>query len=145
VKPRTIYTLGTSTRSIDDLLEIITEYGIRAVADVRRFPSSTRYPHFGRQNLETVMKERGLAYYWLGDLLGGYRKGGYTAYQQERSYLRGLEELESIAKKMRTALMCAERFPWKCHRLQIAGSLLERGWDVVHIIDKDRTWQPGRH
>jgi len=142
VKPRTIYTLGTSTRSLHDFLEIMETYGIEGIADVRRFPASRRYLHFNLQNLETVTRERGLAYYWLGDLLGGYRRGGYASYQEEPSYLRGLEELEAIATRVLSVIVCAERFPWKCHRLQISRSLRERGWEVIHIIEKDRTWQP---
>lgn len=140
--PGILYTLGTSTRPLDQFFEIMEQYGIRAIADVRRFPSSARHPHFSRQNLEVVTKKRGLAYYWLGDLLGGYRKGGYAAYQGEPAYLRGLEQLEVIATRLLSVIVCAERFPWKCHRFQISLSLRERGWDVIHIIDKDRTWQP---
>jgi len=142
VKPRTIYTLGTSTRSIDDFFEILELYGIEGIADVRRFPASRRYPHFSRPNLESVAQQKDLAYFWLGDLLGGYRKGGYAAYQREEAYLRGLEVLETIAGRARTVVLCAERFPWKCHRLQISRSLEERGWEVIHLIEKDRIWHP---
>lgn len=116
-------------------------YHIRNVIDVRRFPKSRRYPWFNREALEVEFQSRGFVYLWLGDLLGGFRKDGYDAYKMEAAYLRGLEEVERTAISSMVTLICAEKLPWKCHRLQIAGSLEERGWDMVHIIDRDRICQ----
>lgn len=73
--------------------------------------------------------------------MGGFRKGGYEAFKMEATYLRGLEEVERVAIRSMVVLICAEKFPWKCHRLRIGGSLEERGWDVIHILDRDRVWQ----
>jgi uncharacterized protein (DUF488 family) len=141
---RTIYTLGTSTRSPEDFFSILKAFGIKGIADVRRFPRSRKFPQFNMEKIEEDSKEQNLSYYWLGDHLGGFRKGGYEKYKKENSYLEGLQKVEALAEQYPFVLICAERFPWKCHRLQISQSLLERGWDVIHIIDRDRTWRPKR-
>ena len=139
---KTIYTLGTSTRSIKDFFSALEIYKIKCIADVRRFPKSSKYPHFNRNNLETEAKGRNLFYQWFGELLGGYRSGGYETYMRETSFQRGLQKVEHLAKEIPTVLICAERLPWKCHRFKISHSLTERGWNVVHIIERDRIWQP---
>ena len=139
---KTIYTLGTSNRSTDEFFSLLKAFGIRGIADVRRFPRSTRFPHFSRENLEKEARRREIVYCWLGDLLGGFRSGGYEAYKEEEAYGRGIEAVEALARELATVLICAERLPWKCHRLQISRSLEERGWEMVHIIDEGRTWQP---
>lgn len=139
---RTIYTLGTSTRSAEDFFSILKAFGIKGIADVRRFPRSRKFPHFTREKIAEQSREQDLSYHWLGDLLGGFRKGGYENYKKEASYLEGLQKLEALAEESRFVLVCAERLPWKCHRLQISRSLVKRGWNVIHIIDRDRTWQP---
>jgi len=139
---KTIYTLGTSTRSMEDFFSALETYEIHCIADVRRFPRSRKYPHFNRDNLEAKAKDRNLFYQWFGDVLGGYRSGGYEAYMQEISFQRGLQKVEHLAKKLSTVLICAERLPWKCHRFKISHRLIEKGWNVVHIIEKDRIWQP---
>jgi uncharacterized protein (DUF488 family) len=141
---RTIYTLGTSTRSLKDFSSILKAFGIKGIADVRRFPRSRKFSHFNKERIEEDSREQDLSYHWLGDHLGGFRKGGYENYKKENSYLEGLQKVEALAEQHPFVLICAERFPWKCHRLQISQSLLERGWDVIHIIDRDRTWRPKR-
>jgi uncharacterized protein (DUF488 family) len=137
-----IYTLGTSTRSLSEFFSILESYGVQTIGDVRRFPNSKRFPHFNRENLETTAKHQGIAYHWLGEELGGYRKGGYESYKQESAFQEGLKRLEEVAEKSLTVFICAERLPWKCHRMHIARSLKEKGWHVIHIIEQDRTWQP---
>jgi uncharacterized protein (DUF488 family) len=141
---RTIYSLGTSTRCLENFFSILKAFGIKGIADVRRFPRSRKFPHFNREKIEEESREQNLFYHWLGDLLGGFRKGGYENYKKETSYLEGLEKVEALAEQSPFVLVCAERFPWKCHRLHISRSLVERGWDVIHIIDGDRTWRPKR-
>ena len=138
---RRIHTLGTSNRTLEEFFAVLDTYNIRHVIDVRRFPKSRRCPWFDRETLEVELQSKGFEYLWLGDLLGGFREGGYEAYKMEMAYLRGLEEVERAAIRSMVALICAEKFPWKCHRLRIAGSLEERGWDVIHILDGDRIWQ----
>jgi uncharacterized protein (DUF488 family) len=141
---RTIYTLGTSTRSPEDFFSTLKGFCIKGIADVRRFPRSRKFPHFNREKIEEESREQNLSYHSLGDLLGGFRKGGYENYKKEPSYLEGLQKVEALAEQYPFVLVCAERFPWKCHRLQISRSLVERGWDVIHIIDRDRIWRPKR-
>ena len=121
---------------------MLETYEINCIADVRRFPKSRKYPHFNRDNLEAETKGRNLSYQWLGDLLGGYRSGGYEAYMGQIPFQKGLQQVEDLAKEISTVLICAERLPWKCHRFKISHRLTERGWNVVHIIERDRIWQP---
>jgi len=139
---RTIYTLGTSTRTPEEFFGILRRYAIGLIADVRRFPSSRRYPHFDRPNLAAQLEEVGVAYRYLGEKLGGYRPGGYEAYTQTAAFREGLEELASLAKSIPTAILCSERFPWKCHRRFIAAHLAAGGWQVIHIIDAERIYVP---
>lgn len=137
-----IYSLGSSTRSWEEFLALLDAYGIRTLADVRAFPVSRRYPHFCRDHLDAKLPRVGVSYHWLGKRLGGYRTGGYEGYTASQAYRSGLAELEALAAARPTAFLCAERFPWKCHRRFIAASLQDRGWDVIHIIEADRTWRP---
>jgi uncharacterized protein (DUF488 family) len=137
-----IYTLGSSTRTPAEFLAALAAFGVRTVADVRRFPQSTRYPHFGADTLAELLAGAGAAYAWLGDDLGGYRAGGYPAYRETAPFLRGLARLEALARRSPTAILCAERLPWRCHRRFIATALRRRGWEVVHIVEPDRVWAP---
>ena len=136
-----IYTLGSSTRTKEEFLRLLQHFGIRKVADVRRFPTS-RFQHFQQENLREVLWEVGVDYVHLGKELGGYRSGGYQSHLASSSFREGLERLEREARTKPTAILCAERFPWKCHRRFIGVELARRGWRVVHIIDEERTWEP---
>ena len=138
----TVYTLGSSTRSLEEFLEILRAYGIQGVVDVRRFPASRRFAHFTQANLKPSMERAGIRYTYLGQELGGHRKEGYEAYTRTPRFLEGIARLEAVACKRPTAFFCAERFPWKCHRRFIARVLSQRGWRVVHLLEKDRTWEP---
>jgi len=136
-----IFTLGTDRRSEEDFIEILLSYNIAAIIDVRSVPKS-RIPTFTRDNLEGLLKREGLEYFFLGRELGGFRKGGYPAYLVTEEFTHGIETLESIAEKRQAVIICAERFPWKCHRKWIARELHQRGWDIEHIIDKGKVWVP---
>lgn len=139
---KSIYTLGTSRRSWEDFIEILMAYGIECLVDVRSFPRS-KLEHFRRENLEKSLVENGIEYRWLGKELGGLRKGGYEAHTQTELFREGIELVESVASEKLTVIVCAERFPWKCHRRWIARELQRRGWRVEHILEKDRVWVPG--
>jgi uncharacterized protein (DUF488 family) len=141
---KTIYTLGTSTRSPEEFISLLTGHRIEAVADVRRFPTS-RFEHFKRENLAGLLHGSGIEYIYLGDELGGYRRGGYPNFTTTPEFQAGLARLERIARERKTAFICAERFPWRCHRRFIAMELERRGWPVIHILDKSRDWVPGKH
>jgi uncharacterized protein (DUF488 family) len=136
-----IYTLGTSTRSEEEFVELLRHYRIETVVDVRSFPQS-RFEQFKRENLEKILEGQGFHYVYLGKELGGFRKGGYLAYTKTTPFQEGIAHLERVGRVSITAFICAERFPWKCHRRFIASSLEERGWKVEHILEKGRVWRP---
>lgn len=136
-----IYTLGTGLRSLEDFIEIISSYSIEAVIDVRSFPTS-KLEHFRKENLESLLKQDAFEYHSLGKELGGFRKGGYENYTRTDEFKIGINKLEAIASEKTSVIICAERFPWKCHRRFIARALHKREWEVVHIIDKGKVWIP---
>lgn len=137
-----IYTLGTDRRNEEDFIEILFAYGIKSLIDVRSFPKS-RIPIFTRETLKNILHREGIAYHFLGKELGGFRKGGYISYILTDDFLQGIALLESIAGQQTSVIVCAERFPWKCHRKWISRELHKRGWQVEHIIDKGKLWIPG--
>ena len=136
-----IYTLGTDRRTEEDFIEILLAYNIQSLIDVRRFPKS-KIPIFRRENLEPLLRREELEYHFLGEELGGFRKGGYIAYTLTDNFSKGIALLESLALQKTAVIICAERFPWKCHRKWIARELHKRGWEVDHIIDKGKVWVP---
>jgi uncharacterized protein (DUF488 family) len=136
-----IYTLGTDRRTEEDFIEILLSYNIQYLIDVRRFPKS-KIPIFRRENLEPLLQQEKLEYHFLGQELGGFRKGGYLAYIRTEDFIRGIDILESLALQKLSVIICAERFPWKCHRKWIARELHRRGWEIEHIIDKGKVWVP---
>ncbi len=136
-----IYTLGTNKRSEEDFIEILLAYNIQSLIDVRSFPRS-KIQIFRRENLEPTLRLEGIEYHFLGAELGGFRKGGYLAYTITDDFRKGIDLLESVALAKTSVIVCAERFPWKCHRKWIARELHKRGWGVEHIIDKGKVWVP---
>lgn len=141
MQSRFIYTLGTGLRSAEDFIEILLSYDIRAVIDVRSFPRS-KMPHFTDGPLSELLASNGITYYFLGGELGGFRKGGYTSYIITEEFSEGVGMIESIAWETVSAIICSEKFPWKCHRKWISRELRHRGWVVEHIIDKGKVWKP---
>ena len=153
---RIIYTLGHSNRSLEEFLDILRHYSIEAVADVRRFPSSRKFPHFNKDNLRRSLISEGIEYHWFGELGGkrGYIPGAekykcfraegyrnYVALMQTEEWRRAFNELVSLATNKVTVVLCAERIPWRCHRKLISDALLARGFVVIHIIDKGKEYQ----
>ena len=136
-----IYTLGTNKRSEEDFVEILLAYNIQSLIDVRSYPRS-KIPLFRKENLELLLTLEGIEYHFLGTELGGFRKGGYIAYTITDDFRKGIDLLESIAITKPSVIICAERFPWKCHRKWIARELHKRRWEVEHIIDKGKVWVP---
>lgn len=145
----TIWTIGHSTRTLEAFLELLAAYRIEAVADVRRFPGSRRYPHFAKDALSETLPTHGIVYQWLPKLGGrrpvrsdspndGWRNAsfrGYADYLTTAEFAEGLDELLALAGLQRTAMMCAEALWWRCHRALIADVLRVRGVEVIHIID----------
>lgn len=134
-----IYTLGSSLRSEEEFLELIGSYHIQLVIDVRRFPVS-KLEHFNKNNLSASLKGLGVEYLYMGEQLGGYRRGGYQSYMETQQFQQGVAEVMRWANRYNTTLLCAERFPWRCHRRFIAQALEGEGWVVVHILERDKTW-----
>lgn len=151
----TFYTIGHSTRSLPEFLAILKAYGISAIADVRAFPNSQRFPHFSQKSLAAALAKAGIAYVWLGKELGGYRKTGLgqaspnTAWQSQgfqnyadhmlsEEFREGVEKLLQLGQRERTAILCAERFWWRCHRRLLADWLVAHGHQVLHIVELNR-------
>jgi uncharacterized protein (DUF488 family) len=149
----TTWTIGHSTRSLDEFLELLRENEIHAIADVRRFPASRRYPHFNEAALQAALSENGIEYLWLPQL-GGRRKPaadspntawrneafrGYADYLSTDEFAQGLADLMTLAERRRTAIMCAEAVWWRCHRAIISDVLLSRGHRVMHILGPAKT------
>lgn len=149
----TIYTIGHSTRSIEELIAVLRSAGVAGVADVRRFPASRRHPQFQRAALERSLPAAGLTYTWLGEALGGRRGERLPAEESPNGawevaafrhyadamatppFRAGIDALETLARARPTACMCAERLWWSCHRRLIADLLTVRGWTVLHLLD----------
>jgi uncharacterized protein (DUF488 family) len=135
----TLWSIGSSTLAIEEFIALLKAYGIEQLADVRHYPAS-RFEHFRKANLAGSLEAAGISYVWLGESLGGYRKGGYEAYMATEAFKAGLEELMALARQKKTAIMCGEKLPWKCHRRFIGAALAAKGWQIIHIIDAKRTW-----
>jgi uncharacterized protein (DUF488 family) len=130
---------------------VLDRYGLRAVADVRRFPGSRRQPQFAGSTLADALAARGITYRWLPEL-GGRRRPvpdspntrwrnasfrGYADHMSTPEFAAGLEQLLDLAADARTVMMCAEAVWWRCHRALVADALRVRGNEVVHVLDAE--------
>jgi uncharacterized protein (DUF488 family) len=153
----TVWTLGHSTRPLDEFLAVLAAHEIELVADVRRFPGSRRLPHYAAPALEASLAERGVAYRWLPALGGrrrpdpaspndGWRVPAFRAYADHvatEAFAGGLFELLMTARGLRAAVLCAEVLWWRCHRRILADVLASLGVPVVHLRDA-RAAEPHR-
>jgi len=139
-KEKIIYTVGTSLRDLSEFIQLLKSYSIDTIIDVRRFPTS-KLKHFKKENLGKALRAENIAYFYLGRDLGGYRSEGYQAFVENPIFKQALSMVERLALG-RAAIMCAEKFAWRCHRRYIGLELEKRGWQVVHIIDEKRAWKP---
>lgn len=144
----TLFTIGHSTRTADEFLELLRSAEIEALVDVRRFPGSRRYPHFSKEQLQLELPAAGIAYHHRADLGGRrlaeadsvntfWRVAGFRAYADylaTAEFKTALAFLEALATSQRVAFMCAEAVPWRCHRQLIADALVARGHEVKHIL-----------
>ncbi len=144
----TLYTIGHSTRTLDELASALHAHGIETLVDIRAFPMSRRLPHFNRESLESELSKRGIHYVWM-KALGGYRKStrkdsphtalrnasfrNYADYTLTPGFEEAMGELLRLAEQSRTAYMCAERVYFRCHRMIVSDWLLAHGHDVLHI------------
>lgn len=143
------YSVGHSNRSLEDLLAILGEAGVRGIADVRRFPASRRHPHFNRPALEASLREAGIAYRHF-HVLGGRRAGGgpdspngwweieafrnYADHALTAEFRHALSELRDYGRAQPAAVMCAEASWCQCHRRLVVDNLLASGEDVTHLL-----------
>ena len=156
MKVTRVWTVGHSTRSLEDLVRLLTESGIETVADVRSFPGSRKFPHFNAESLAVTLPESGIEYVPMKQL-GGRRKvrpdsphtvwrhpafRGYADYMDTPEFAAGIEDLLSLAARSRTAVMCSEAVWWRCHRSMIADHLKARGVTVEHIMDGKNVLHP---
>ena len=147
----TLYTIGHSTRTLEELIAALRAHQIETLVDVRTYPMSRRLPHFNRENLEKALAEAGIRYVWMKDL-GGLRKKSlaespnvalrnasfrnYADYMLTPEFEGAMAELIEIAEHSRTAYMCAERVYFKCHRMLVSDWLVAHGHQVLHIDDE---------
>ena len=144
----TLYTIGHSTRSLDELIAVLQAHSIQTLVDIRSFPMSRRLPHFKREALGKTLAEAGIRYLWLKEL-GGRRKKirddspnlalrndsfrNYADYMLTEEFQHGIAELIKLAEQSHTAYMCAERVYFRCHRMLLSDWLVAHGHEVFHI------------
>jgi uncharacterized protein (DUF488 family) len=151
-----IWTIGHSNRQLGEFVALLSEEGTEAVADVRRFPGSRRCPHFGRGALDAALDEIGVSYRHFPELGGrrskriasspntGWRVEAFSAYADytlSREFGDAFYGLLELAQRKRTAIMCAESLPWRCHRRLIADQFVIRGWRVLDILGPGKVKQ----
>ena len=142
-----IFTVGHSTRTLDEFVELLRAHGVEGVADVRLIPKSRRHPHFADQSLAAELPKVGLRYLPFKSLGGRRRPApdsintawrnesfrGYADYMQTPAFAEALAALMDVARERPLTIMCAEAVPWRCHRSLIADALLAHGWRVLDI------------
>ncbi len=143
-----LWTIGHSTRPIEDFIGLLQTHGIRVLTDVRITPYSRRNPQFHSDALAKSLANRGIQYRHM-PALGGRKKSrpdsmnvgwrnesfrGYADYMQTREFWDALDNLMATAQGLAAAIMCAEAVPWRCHRTLISDAAVSRGWTVRHIL-----------
>ncbi len=155
-EPVDIFTVGHSTRSVEEVVTMLRANGVTDLVDVRSFPGSRRYPQWGREALTAALPPD-LGYHWLPAIGGrrrtpagtvgpndGWRVEAFRAYADylgTEQFAAGLAELEALADRPghRVAIMCSEAVPWRCHRRLITDALLRDGYRVHHIMSAGST------
>ena len=150
---KTIWTIGHSTRSIDEFISLLKSFDIQLLADIRTLPGSNRFPHFNKPVLELSLHDVAIEYIHMPDL-GGRRRPrsdskntawrnkafqGYADYMETDTFKNAIAQLEDLALKKRTAYMCSEAVWWRCHRSLVSDYLKVHGWIVMHIMDKGKS------
>ena len=130
-----IWTIGHSNRSIEQFVALLEEHRIKVLVDIRSFPTS-KIEHFKREEMERWLREHEIEYVWLGEELGGYRRGGYEAQMKTELFREGVEKLLEFARQRRVCIMCMEKNPKYCHRRFLTAYLERKGVEVIHILKK---------
>ncbi len=147
--PAKLYTIGHSTRTLEEFTALLKREGVSHLVDVRAFPTSARYPHFNQTSLADSLEREAIRYTHF-PALGGRRKvrrdshntlwrnagfRGYADYMETREFAEALDQLLALASRDSTAIMCAEAVPWRCHRSLISDAAVAKGFRVFHIMD----------
>ena len=147
VRPRLVFTIGHSTRTIEAFIRLLKAHGVQRVIDVRTIPRSRHNPQFNRDQLSAALHRTRIHYRHMPEL-GGLRRArrdstntgwrnasfrGYADYMQTSAFREGLDKCIDLAKRERVVLMCAEAVPWHCHRSLIADALLVKGIEAREI------------
>lgn len=145
-----VYSIGHSTRPIEEFIELLSENGVTRLIDIRSVPGSRRNPQYGQEFLKESLESRGIQYGYM-KRLGGWRRGpsrpenaawrnasfrSYADYMQTSDFSAGLAELIDASQHETVAIMCAEAVPWRCHRSLVSDALIIRGITVRDIISK---------
>lgn len=148
----TICTVGHSNRDLEQFIELLEEFQLGLIVDIRRFPSSRKFPHFNSGNLQKSLLERGIDYYWAEDLGGRRQKKSikgqeglsslifqsYAEHMNSAKFREAAVRILEASNEKRLALMCAEKLFWKCHRLLVSDYFVVKGAKVIHILDSGR-------
>lgn len=144
-----IWTIGHSNRDLRTFLELLASRQVTCIADIRRFPGSRAHPHFNQEALEHAARADGIDYRHFPSLGGRRSKvaadspntawrvaafNAYADYMSTPEFEAGLAELMALAGRQRTALMCSEAVPWRCHRRLVSDALVIHGWTVWEIL-----------
>jgi uncharacterized protein (DUF488 family) len=147
----TVLTIGHSTRTLEEFVQLLEVYGVTLLVDVRSVPRSRHNPQFNKEALPDTLKHYGIRYLHMPEIGGlrhpkhnsvntawknsGFR--GYADYMQTQEFTDNLLKIIALARESRLALMCAEALPWRCHRNLISDALVVRHVKVEHIISKN--------
>jgi len=148
MKAHIIYTIGHSTHSLSEFLNMLQSFDIKILTDIRSMPGSRRFPQFNKEDLKISLEEAGIQYIHLADL-GGRRKvkkdsknnrwnndsfKGYADYMETEEFENAIVKLKYLAIEQPTAYMCSEAVWWRCHRSMVSDNLKAKGWTVLHIM-----------
>ena len=149
---KTVWTIGHSTHTLDELVAMLHSFKIEIVVDIRSYPGSRKFPHFNKEALEISLPDNNIEYIHIKKL-GGRRKvnpeskntswrhaafRGYADYMETESFAEGIKDLIDIALHKRTAYMCSEAVWWRCHRSMVSDYLKADGWEVQHIMGLEK-------
>lgn len=144
----TVFTIGHSTRTVDEFVDMLKTYGVTLLVDVRTVPRSRHSPQFNKEAIPNTLKTQGTKYIHIPGI-GGMRRPkhdsinlawrnssfrGYADFMQTQEFTDNLLKIVALARENRLALMCTEALPWRCHRNLISDALVVRHVKVEHII-----------
>jgi uncharacterized protein (DUF488 family) len=155
MKKSAIFTIGHSTHPIDEFVKILQAHGIKEIVDVRTIPKSRHNPQFNSDTLKESLRQAHIRYKHLKNLGGlrhttkdsknlGWRNTsfrGFADYMGTDEFAEGLEALEKVAVQRKTAIMCAEAVPWRCHRSLIGDALTKQKWNVFDIMSSKTAYK----